>query len=140
MGRIFKDAEIFCKKRPPVASGGTMGKIELFGRSSQLNGFFPGSLELHVGHIADFKLRIGHRFRHFHLHIGRNANLVHGVAIWGKILAVGKLEACFAVGERDHLLHDALAKGGGTHDGGALMILQAAGENLAGGGGAAVDQ
>ena len=58
MGRIFKDAEIFCKKRPPVASGGTMGKIELFGRSSQLNGFFPGSLELHVGHIADFKLRM----------------------------------------------------------------------------------
>ena len=65
---------------------------------------------------------------------------MYGVAVGGKILAVGKLEACFAVGERDHLLHDALAKGGGTHDGGALMILQAAGENFAGGGGAAVDQ
>ena len=60
-----------------------------------------------------------------------------------EVLGVGDLHAVFLAlysAQREDVLHDALAVGLGTDHQGAAAVLQAAGEDLAGRGGSAVDQ
>ena len=73
------------------------------------------------------------------LDVGRDAAMVDGGAGGRVVERGGELEGAI-LAERQHRLHRALAEGGAAHERRAVIILEGAGDDLGGRGGAAVHQ